>query len=131
VLLALIAWLQHRSNAKTARELQASNRQVAEQAQKAHVETTTALGAIHTLVNSNLTSAQQRELAAMRDSLKSSREVISLKQDRGMPVTPETLDAIEQVETRISELARDLVHKQEQTDIADAQTERQQRGGES
>jgi ferritin-like metal-binding protein YciE len=106
---------------RVAQTLIASNENVATQLRADHKETTAALGQIHTLVNSNLAAAQSRELDSMRGMLAAMREVVTLKQDRGIHIADETIGAVQLVEKRIAELARDLVHKQEQTVIADAQ----------
>lgn len=120
----ILALFQRITANEVARRLLRSNADVARQAKVAHAETTSALNAIHTLVNSNLTSAQHRELDASRAMLAAMREVITLKEDRGVPVAPETIDAVKRAEMRIAELARDLIHKQQQTDIADAQRDK-------
>lgn len=101
--------------AEAAELLLAANERVARQTAKADAETQVALGAIHRLVNSNLTSAQRRELAATRAMLASMREVIDMKRDRDVAVKPETLTAIAEVERRIGELSRELTHKIEET----------------
>ena len=68
----------------------------------------TTLSQIHALVNSNLTQAQERELAAARANLMSMREVITLKQDRGVPVLAETLEAMVKLEAQIEALSAEL-----------------------
>lgn len=97
---------------RTLRALLESNAHVAATA-AAHAAG--ALAAIHTLVNSNLTEAQQRELSATQAMLASMREVISLKEDRGVEVAEETIEAVKAVERRIASLSKALTHKQEQT----------------
>jgi len=105
--------------AEAARLLLNSNKEVAQAAQLAATETMASLKAIHTLVNSNLTEAQERELAATRAMLASMREVITMKQDRDVMMSPETIEAVRMVERRITELASTLAYKKEQTAIAD------------
>lgn len=73
--------------------------------QTSNAETATALSQIYTLVNSNLTAAQLRELDSSRAMLAAMREVITLKGDR--PVAGETLDTVRRVEARIDELQRE------------------------
>jgi hypothetical protein len=73
---------------------------------------------IHTLVNSNLTDAHERELAATRGMLAMMREVVDLKRDRGLEADPESLTLIEETQVRIDRLSRQLVRRAEQTQIA-------------
>jgi hypothetical protein len=121
VILALIAWLQRRAIAKTARTLVASNQAVAAQAQQDHEETSAALGQIHTLVNANLTDAQRGQLGATRALLQRSLEVITLKQDLGVTVSAAEHKAVQEIQQSIDDLARNIRRKQEQTDIAQAE----------
>ena len=104
---------------KTAKTLLDSNAEVADAAAHANADTAAALGKIHTLVNSNLTEAQDRELDATRLMLASMREVVELKEDRGIPVNNDTLEAIEIAEERIRDLAQLIAHKQQQQQLAD------------
>jgi hypothetical protein len=127
----LVAWWQHRSTvqvadqaARAAQLLIESNQRIAEQARITGLSTMTRLDEIHTLVNSNMTAAQERELAATRAMLVSMREVISLKEDRGIPVSDETNVIIAEVEKRIKEMANDLRYKKQQTDLANLQRQR-------
>jgi hypothetical protein len=106
----------------TARLLLESNARVARAAAAAQAETAMTLNTIHTLVNSNLTQAQTRELDATRAMLAAMREVVTLKEDRGVPIAQSTIDAVQQVEKRIGELARDLLYKKEQTAAAEEET---------
>jgi len=87
-------------------------------------KTQSKLDQIHTLVNSNLTESQSRELASMKGMLASMREVISLKELSGIALAEGTDEAVELVEQRVSELSRNLSHKQNQTFIADARARR-------
>jgi DNA uptake protein ComE-like DNA-binding protein len=112
-----VTWWQHRI-------LLRSNRGIARQAAKDAASTTAALGSIHALVNSNLTAARADQLDATRVMLASLRELASYKESQGVAVSQEAAEAIELAQKRVDELARDLVHKQQQTTIADAQVER-------
>lgn len=112
----VLAMFQRYTAAEVARRLLKSNEAVAKQARLTYEDTATALADIHALVNSNLTSAQRRELDASRAMLAAMREVITMKEDRGMPVTPETLEAINLAEKQIADLARNLAYKQEIAD---------------
>jgi len=123
----LVVWFQSRlarqttvRQEKTAQLLLDSNAKVANAAAHANAETTAALGKIHTLVNSNLTEAQKRELDATRLMLASMREVVTLKEDRAIAIDPETTEAIAIAEDRIRELAGALTHKAAQQLVADA-----------
>lgn len=110
----VMALFQQFSAAKTAKVLLASNQAVAEVASAFRQETATSLKQIHTLVNSNLTAAQHRELDASRAMLAAMREVIILKEDRGISIAHEAIDAVDRAEKRINELARELNSKQDQ-----------------
>lgn len=110
--------------AEAAKLLLQSNYDVAQETHQSRVETTSRLDAIHTLVNSNMTSAMERELSATRAMLVQMREVISLKEDRGVPIMAETTVIIREVEKRIKELADDLRYKKQQTDLAEAELKR-------
>lgn len=112
-----VTWWQHRI-------LLRSNRGIARQAAEDSASTTAALGAIHTLVNSNLTTARAEQLDATRVMLASLRELASYKESQGVPVSPEAAETIQLAQRRVAELAEDLSHKQEQTEIADSQTRR-------
>lgn len=116
----LLAWFQGRSSRKVAKQVLDSNADVAAKAAAANEETVVALSAIHTLVNSNLTAARRSELEATRRDLASLRELASFKETQGIPVSAEATEAIELAQTRATELARDVDHKQAQTAIADA-----------
>jgi hypothetical protein len=117
---AALTWFRRSILAKTAGMLH----DITLRTETAHTETASMLRTIHTLVNSNLTTAQQDQLDSMRAMLRSDREIITIKQERGLPITAADFENIEQVEMRIAELARNLVHKKVQTDLADAQAER-------
>jgi hypothetical protein len=104
---------------RSAEEIAASNERVALITQQAATETAARLAAIHTLVNSNLTQAQERELDATRAMLSAMRDVVSMRQDRDLPVTLEALDAIKVIENRIMVMAGDLAHKEQLTRLAE------------
>ncbi len=74
------------------------------------------LESIHILVNSNLMSAQKRELDAARLALTAIREVISIKQDAGLAVLPEATEAATRLEAQVIALSREMRIRQ---DIAD------------
>lgn len=88
------------------------------------LKTVTALSQIHILVNSNLTEAKRRELDAVRVMLAALREVATIKETIGVPVSPQAREVMTTAELRIDELASEVAHKQDQTDIADEQAER-------
>jgi hypothetical protein len=115
-----VVWFQNKQARQTATLLLASNAQIARRAQLANADTAAALRKIHTLVNSNLTEAEQRELDATRVMLASMREVATLKEDKGLSVSVETRAAMNIAEARIAQLAANLAHKQHQTSVADA-----------
>lgn len=106
--------------ATVAEALLESNAKVAEISQQSAEEVASRLAAIHILVNSNLTKAQERELDATRAMLASMREVISMKQDRDLLISPETLEIIQQIEKQIAVMAGNLVHKEQLTKAAEA-----------
>ena len=112
-----VTWWQHRA-------LLRSNRGIAEQAAEDAKSTAKSLSAIHTLVNSNLAAAKQGELDATRRDLASLQEVVSLKESQGLSVSPESLAVIIEVKERIAEMNAAAAHAEEQTEIADAQMER-------
>jgi hypothetical protein len=105
---------------RVGRELLESNNAIYLQASKANFDTTRALASIHTLVNSNLAAAQQRELDATRRDLASLQEVVSLKESQGLPVSVESLTVIEEVKARIAEMTSAATHTEEQTELADS-----------
>jgi len=74
---------------------------------------------IHTLVNSNLTEAQQRELDATRTMLTMMKEVLSLKDASGIPPTVGAIALIDSVAARIAVMTRELAYKLQQTESAD------------
>lgn len=110
--------------AEAARLLLSSNAEIAKQARTSQIQTVSRLDAIHTLVNSNMTAAMERELSATRAMLASMRDVIDVKEDRGIPVQPETRVVIVEVEKRITELVADLHYKKQQTELAEAELKR-------
>lgn len=102
--------------AEAANLLLAANERVA----AAAAETSGKLDVIHLLVNSNLTIAQQRELAATTTMLTTMREVVSLKEQLGVTSSTASLEHIRITEERVNALARDLEHKVAQTRVANA-----------
>jgi hypothetical protein len=120
----LVVWYQKRGTDKVAAQLIQTNAAIADEAHKTRVETTARLDAIHTLVNSNLTAAQERELSMARALVISMGEVISLKEDRGIPIAKKTRDVIRELENRIEDMAADLAHKKQQTFLAENELKR-------
>jgi hypothetical protein len=55
----------------------------------------------------------------MRASLAATREANSLKQDRDIQITPESVEFIRLTERRIAELAQEIAHRHEQTKAAE------------
>lgn len=104
--------------AEAARLLVESNAKVASAAARVGAETAASLGQIHTLVNSNLTDAQHRELDATRAQLKAMRKVIDMKAERGQDASVDDIASVAAVERRILDLARDLTHKEAMTQVA-------------
>jgi hypothetical protein len=105
--------------AEAARLLLAANERVAASA----AETNGKLDVIHTLVNSNLTAAQQRELAAMMTMLTTMKEVVGLKERLKVTPSPASLEHIRNTQAQVDALSRDLDHKEHQTKVADAKEE--------
>jgi hypothetical protein len=114
-------WLQGRATRQSSRVLLESNRKIASDATQANYDVSQALKSIHTLVNSNLSAAQQRELDANRVTLTALQEVVSLKESQGLPVSQDSRTVIRQVKERIAEMAEAGYHTKQQTDIADRQ----------
>jgi hypothetical protein len=106
--------------AEAARLLLEANERVAEQSAQAFAATQRQLGQIHTLVNSNLTEAQGRELEATRAMLVTMQEVVDLKRQRGVEPSQEAIDAIAATRSRVEALSQSLAQKAEQTKVADA-----------
>ena len=81
-----------------------------------YARTEQSLESIHALANSNLMSAQKRELDAARLAFVAIREVITLKQDAGLVVLPEATAAAINLEAQVAALSREMRIRQ---DIAD------------
>ena len=97
--------------ATVAKSLLISNEQVARNAETAATAVlvvTNKLDVIHTLVNSNLTTALQNELEAASRELVLMREVITLHTAAGRKPSVETLAAIRAAESKVSELRATL-----------------------
>jgi len=105
--------------AEAARLLVASNDKIATAAAEVGAETKASLNQIHTLVNSNLTTAQKHELEATKVLLVALRELMAVKEDRGIHISNESIAQIADVEQHIDELARDLAHKNNITEVAE------------
>lgn len=80
---------------------------------------------IHTLVNSQMTSAMQSELDATERELVSLKEIIELKRTTGKDPTKAALAVIDATEIRISELKEKLRERREQDEVAKAQAQSQ------
>jgi hypothetical protein len=107
-------------NEKTAKLLLAANQEAAAMSAKADQATQAKLQQIHVLVNSNLTEAQERELAAMKALLVAMREVVALSRKLDVEPAATSLAEIANIEERIADLDRNLTHKIAQTVKADA-----------
>jgi hypothetical protein len=103
--------------AEAARLLVANNEQVA----SSNADTKASLTQIHTLVNSDMTSRMESELAAKRENLVLLREVIELHRAAGREPTTEALATIDAVEAKIAELSNLLAERVAKTKIAEAQ----------
>ena len=88
-----------------------SNKLVAEKAAQTREDITGQLKIIHTLVNSQMTEAKQRELDATIRELASLREVMDLKRAAGIEPTAETLEMIRATEVSIRELRVNLADR--------------------
>jgi hypothetical protein len=106
--------------AEAARLLLQANERRAKQSAQEFAATQRQLAQIHTLVNSNLTEAQGRELEATRAMLITMQEVVDLKRKGGVEPSQEAIDAIDATRSRVDALSRDLAQKVEQTKVADA-----------
>ena len=100
---------------KTAELLVENNERVA----KTSKETNLKLDQIHTLVNSNMTAAMRSELEATIGKLKLMREIVARDKADNIKVLPEALQAIRDVESKISELTASLNDRLKQTELAE------------
>lgn len=107
----ILALLTAHSQRQARREDWARQDVIADRQEKAAAIANARLQEIHTLVNSNLTDALGRELAATQAMLVTMREVVALKRERGFEANPESLQAIEMTATRVAALQRDLDHR--------------------
>lgn len=98
-----------------------ANRRVAAMAAEASEATQGQLRQIHTLVNANLTKAQQQELDATVAMAVSMQEVIDLKRTLGVEPSLEALEALATARARVTELSRDVAHRIEQTKVGEQQ----------
>lgn len=103
--------------AEAAKLLLQNNALVAEMAEV----TNTRLDVIHTLVNSNMTSALQGELDSNRATLALLRELIALHKTQGNEPNEATLAEEATLEANVQRLAANLRDRLEQTKVADAQ----------
>ena len=107
---------------KNAANLQiASNKIVAEAA----VSVNNKLDVIHTLVNSNMTSAMQAEYDAVVRELALMNEVISLHRAEGREPSEEALAALDTTKSKIGELKITLDERLKQSEIASIQIKEQ------
>lgn len=95
----------------------------AERAEVAEV-TIAKLDDIHTLVNSNMTSAMQGELDATVAMLVLMKEVVTLRKDAGKRTSASSAAAIKAAETKIAELRAQLEDRLKQTKIVEARAAR-------
>lgn len=129
VAIIVVGWIGVRTrksaivSAEIGRQLLLSNNDILTQTSKSSFDTARSLKAIHTLVNSNLAEAKKRELDATRATLKSMREVVTLKEGQDIVVSVSTRATIDQLEERIAELLLAQAHTQEQTAIADREAD--------
>jgi hypothetical protein len=79
------------------------------------------LDIIHTLVNSNMTSAMQAELDATVREVAMMREVVALKQTAGHEASAEAMAAIDATDEKVQELRSALIDRLHQTKIANDQ----------
>lgn len=120
----ILALLTTRAQAQARREDWARQDAIADRQEKAAAANGSRLDEIHTLVNSNLTDAQRRELAATQAMLVTMREVVDLKRAGGLEPGPQSLQAIEMTQMRVDALEHDLERKLQQTEAAAAQRDR-------
>lgn len=86
-------------------------------------ETSSQLSAIHTLVNSNLSTAFQAELNSTRRELIALREIMAIKTASGSPPDADALAIIEVAERRVIELEEILEERRRKDALATAQVE--------
>jgi hypothetical protein len=79
------------------------------------------LKAIHTLVNSNMTSAIQESLDSIRRELDGLERIIKLERAAGRDPSVEMLAAVRVAELRISELELKLEDRRKQAELVAAQ----------
>ena len=108
--------------AEAARLLLAANERVAAQTAAATKATQGQLQQIHTLVNSNLTEAQQRQLDAMKIMIVTMKEVVRLNARDGEPSQEAVLE-IERAQGRADALQHDIKRREEQTKVGELQVQ--------
>ena len=102
---------------EAARLLLDANERVAETT----LETNKKLEIIHTLVNSNMTSAIQEQLDARRLNLVMMEELIDIKQREGHDPSPDAIGAVLSARQRIEELTANLADRARQSEVVAAQ----------
>jgi hypothetical protein len=108
------------ATAKAAKDLRASNEQVARRVIEAAAITNGKLEQIHELVNSTLTSQMEEAYAALTQQLVLMREVVALHTTAGRVPSRQALDAIENIERKVTELGSKLSDRAKATVIANA-----------
>lgn len=94
---------------------------VAAVAVAATAETKSQLNQIHTLVNSNMTAAQQGELDQTRVTLVMLRKIVVMAATAGRDPSSEELDLIDRTERRVSELEHILADRMTQQQLVEAE----------
>lgn len=110
-----------RKAAEVANRLLAANERVAAQTAEATKATQGQLQQIHTLVNSKLTEAMQGQHEALVRVVTTMREVAALKHGAGLTPLDADATAIDTAQRKVDELGADLLARQQQTRVADAQ----------
>jgi hypothetical protein len=94
---------------------------VAEKLDVTSTEQTGQLKQIHTLANSSMTEAMERELSSHKTSLVSLTELVEVKKAGGKEPSAATEEQISVLRETISELEAKLEDRLKQTERADAQ----------
>lgn len=110
---------EHERQDAVADRLLQANQKVADQAELQSRQ----LGQIHTLVNSDKTTAMEVLHTTELTLLSVSLEVVSLKRELGIEPTEETLANLEAIRDRIHSLEIDLSTRAEQSALVEAQGE--------
>lgn len=105
---------------RAAKDLRDRTELVAVRLEEEAAATRAQLGAIHLLVNSNLTEAERRELEARIDALEARKAVVQMKRAHGDNPTADEIDEMRIMQKRIDALTLSLDYKTVQTAKADA-----------